>query len=297
MADRVRLSLFCPSCLPGYHLPFFTAVTRGVFADHDLVVDILDPPPPPGTANTHRVAGGGADFGLTGVTYFLLALKEAGDRLPARFVSVIHQRSPLGAIVAEDSDIETAADLSGRRMGRGRYTGWLADECGQALADRGLESPVFVDLLQGDAPYALGRGDVDACATMVDTIAGIAAKSGLEVRAVALGPDVYASGLIAGDGVPTDVVERMRQALFAAFALQEADPASAVAEFCERFPDVLPSVATAGWAHLQSYAAAGAGGVGAMDAVRWAATVDWVSRAHGLPPVAPERVHRPELAS
>lgn len=295
MADRVRLSLFCPACLPGYHLPFFTGVATGVFADHDLIVDILDPPPPPGSTNTHRVAEGGAEFGLTGVSYFLFAQKEAGERLPARFVSVIHQRSPLGAIVAADSDIWSITDLPGRRMGRGELTGWLADECGQVLADRGLGAPDYVDLAYGDAPYALGRGEVDVCATMVDTMNGVANKGGLEVRGIALGLDVYSSGLIAADTVPTDVVRRMRAALAAAFEVQRADPDSAIGEFCARFPDVPPWVARGGWDLLQPYAASEAG-TGSMDPSRWQATIDWVSGAHGLPPVEAHRVYRPEFA-
>ncbi len=296
MADRVRLSLFCPSCLPGYHLPFFTGVASGIFADHGLVVDIVDPPPPPGSTNTHRVAEGGAEFGLTGVTYFLFAQKEAGENLPARFVSVIHQRSPLGAIVADDSDIESAADLPGRLMGRGELTGWLANECGQVLADRGLEPPAYVDLPHGDAPYALGRGEIDVVATMVDTIGGIAVKGGLPVRGIHLGLDIYSSGLIAADAVPSELVERMRVAMAAAFELQQADPESAIAEFCQRFGDVQPDVARAGWDLLQPYAAADAG-IGAMDESRWSTTIDWLSGVHGFPQIDAARVYRPEFAT
>lgn len=296
MADRVRLSLFCPSCLPGYHLPFFTAVAAGIFSDHDLVVDILDPPPPPGSLNTHRVAQGDAEFGLTGVTYFLFAKKEGGPALPARFVSVLHQRSPLGAIVASDSDITSAEDLQGRRVGRGELTGWLAEECGQALADRGLERPQYVDLPHGDAPYALGRGEIDFVATMVDTAAGIAAKGGLPVRAIHLGADIYSSGIVAADSVSSDIVARMRSAVGAAFELQRADPDSAVAEFCHRFPDVQPAQARSGWDLLQPYAACERG-VGTMAADRWSRTLAWVNGVHGLPSMDPARVYRPEFAT
>lgn len=296
MADRVRLSLFCPSCLPGYHLPFFTAVAAGVFADHDLVVDILDPPPPPGSLNTHRVGQGGAEFGLTGITYFLFAKKEAGADLPARFVSVLHQRSPLGAIVAADSDITGPDDLPGRRVGRGELTGWLADECGQALADRGLDPPEYVNLPHGDAPYALGRGEIDFVATMVDTAAGIAAKGGLPVRAIHLGAEIYSSGIVAADSVSSDVVARMRSAVEAAFELQRADPDSAVAEYCRRFPDVEPARARSGWDLLQPYAACEQG-VGTMATERWSRTLSWVNNVHGLSPLDPARVYRPEFAT
>ncbi|HEX9548674.1 MAG TPA: hypothetical protein VF942_15135 [Acidimicrobiales bacterium] len=35
---------------------------------------------------------------------------------------------------------------------------------------------------------------------------------------------------------------------------------------------------------------------GSMDAERWAATVDFVSAAHGLAPASPDSVYRPALA-
>lgn len=295
MADRVRLSLFCPSCLPGYHLPFFTAVSSGIFAAHDLDVEILDPPPAPGSLNTHRVAEGGAEFGLTGLAYFLFAKKEGGPDLPARFVAVLHQRSPLGAIVPANSAITVAEDLPGRRVGRGELTGWLAEECTQALADHGLDAPQYVNLPHGDAPYALGRGDIDFVATMVDTVAGIEVKAGVPARAIHLGPDIYSSGIVANDSVPTDVVERLRLAVAAAFERQRAEPESAVAEYCDRFPDVQPTRARSGWNLLQPFAACEEG-VGAMLAERWGQTLRWVTKAHGLPPIESSQVYRPELA-
>lgn len=49
-----------------------------MFAEHDLAVEFLDPPPG-GRAATLRVASGGADFCLTGVTYYLFAI---GRRAP-----------------------------------------------------------------------------------------------------------------------------------------------------------------------------------------------------------------------
>lgn len=294
MTDRLRVSLFCPSCVPGYHLPFFSGVVRGVFADQGLLVDILDPPPPPGSTNSFRVAEGGADFGLTGVTYFLLALKQAGGDLPARFVATLHQRSPLGAIVAAGSDIHTPADVVGRRMGRGELTGWLADEAQQALADRGLGRAVVVPLGHGEAPYALGRGDIDVMATFVDAMPGAGTKGGHAVRAVPLGGDRYTSGLIANDRVPHDVVVRMRHAVADAFEAQRRDPEAGVADLCARFPDVRPEDARAGWDLLVPYVF-GDRPVGTMSRARWSATLEWADRAHGFGSIDAARVHRPEL--
>lgn len=296
MADRVRLSLYCPTCLPGYHLPFFAAASSGMFADYGLIVEILDPPPPPGSTNIARVAEGGSDFCLTGVTYFLLAQKEAGDAFPARFVSVLHQRSALGAIVPEHSDMRTPADLGGRRVGRGEYTGWLADECIQAVADLGLEPPIPVPLANGEAPYALGQGDVDLVATFIDAMIGVGIKGQLPVRDIPLGADIYGSGLVANDSVSADVVNRMRSAVAAAFALGGDDLDAAVAEYCGRFGDVSPATARRSWALLEPFVGC-PDGVGTMSRSKWERTLEWVSRAHGFGDVEPERVFRPDLAT
>lgn len=271
-------------------------MASGLFADYDLVVEILDPPPPPGTTNAQRVANGGADFCLTGVTYFLAAQKEAGDHFPARFVSVIHQRSPLGAIVAESSGIRAPADLAGRRLGRTELTGWQADELVEALADRGVGAPICVDLGPVKGPDALGRGDIDIVATFVDATSRVRAKGGLPVRAVHVGGDIYASGLVAADHLPTELVERMRAAVGAAFQAQRDDPEAGIADFCQRFPEAEPAHARESWALLEPYAFAD-GMVGAMDVARWESTIDWLARVHWLPPVAPERVYRPDLAA
>ena len=292
MPDRLRLGLFCPGCVPGSHLPFVSRAGRDAFADHDLVLDVLDPPPPPGTGGSFRVAAGEADVALTGVTYFLLARKEAGDGFPVRFVATIHQRSPLGAIVPEASGVTTAADVAGRRVGRGEHTGWLADELALALADRRLDPPVLVPLPHGDAPYALARGEIDVMATFVDAMPGAGTKGGHAVRAVPLGGHTYTSGLVARDSLPGDVVARVRLATAAAFEAQRRQPEEGVAELCARYPEVRPADARAGWELLVPYVFTGPP-VGAMDAERWRATLEWQARAHGFGHLEPEDVHRP----
>jgi hypothetical protein len=130
---------------------------------------------------------------------------------------------------------------------------------------------------------------------MGDTIGGIAVKGGLDVRGIHLGRDLYSSGLIAADSVPTEVVERVRAAVAAAFDLQRQEPESAVEEFCQRYPDVRTEVARMGWDLLQQYAATDRG-VGDMATDRWAATVAWLNGVHGFPPIRPDCVYRPELA-
>lgn len=67
-----------------------------------------------------------------------------------------------------------------------------------------------------------------------------------------------------------------------------------MAEFCERFTETAPEDARQSFALVEPYVFTDAG-VGHMEARRWKQTMDWISKVHGLPPVDPERVYRPEL--
>lgn len=242
-----------------------------------------------------RVASGDAEFCLTGVTYFLFAQKEGGDRFPARFVSALHQRSPVGAIVAATCDISVPEDLAGRRIGRSDTTGWLADEAAAALAERGVGAPSVVPLGRLDGPAALARGEIDAVATFVDASVRVSAKGGVETRPVHVGLDMYASGLVAGDHVPADVVVRMNAAVAAAFEQQRERPEAGVTELCERFPETAPDHASASWALLAPYVFTGPA-VGTMKAACWRDTISWLVRVHSLSDPGGIRVYRPELA-
>jgi ABC-type nitrate/sulfonate/bicarbonate transport system substrate-binding protein len=267
-------------------------VQSGLFERHGLDVELMDPPPPPGMSNSARVAAGGADFCLTGVAYHLFAVRDAGGGLAARFVSVLHQRSALAALVPESCDIRSMADLSGRRVGASATTGWLATELAAVMADRGLAPPVIVPV-PDTAPAALAAGLTEMVATGVDVAPGVADKVGAPVRAIHVGHDLYASGLVAGDHVPAGIVQRAAAAVAAAFEAQRADPEQGMAEFCRRF-DVDPERAAQGWALLQPFAF-GDAPVGSMRSDRWADTLAWLCRVHGLPTAPVDTVVRTEL--
>lgn len=264
--------------MPGYHLPFFAAAANGLFAGHGLDVEILDPPPGPDMNISHRVAAAGADFSLTGVTYHLFALRDAGGRLAARFVSVLQPRAGLAAVVPASSDLRTPADLGGRRLARSRAA-WLADECVAALRDLGVAAPVLVPAPDGPGA-ALGAGLVDMVATFVDTV-GVAGRAGFPVRSIHLGRDIYGSGLIAGDHVPGEVVTRVVAAVAEAFDRQRADPEAGVSGFCDRFPHVEPARAARSWAELEPFAFDDEP-TGSMNRPKWGRTVGWLGEVHSL---------------
>lgn len=239
------------------------------------------------------MAAGRSDFCLTSVTHFLTARAASGP-LGARFAAVVVQRSPMAGIVAARSGLSRPADLAGRRLG-GPSGSNLVAEFQASLEHLGLARAVLVPTDYGDAPAALGRGEVDVVADFADLVPRTRRQAGLDVRAVPLPVDVYASGLVAGDHLEADVVARMAQALRAALEHQRADPGAGLAELRRRHPEADPGEALEGWALVEPNIFTGAE-PGSMDPGRWAATVAFVSAAHGWTPVEPETVYRPDVA-
>lgn len=271
-------------------------MANGLFAEHGLAVEILDAPSGGGAANTLRVASGGADFCLTGVTYYLFARREAGPGLDARFVAALHQRSPLAAIVSAESDITEPAHLAGRRLARSKTTGWLPDELVASLRERGIASPEIVPVGYGEPPRALGTGAVEVMATFLDTTSQQQPTSGIPTRAIHLGHEIYASGLVAANRVPDDVVDRMVRAVRAAFELQQRKPEAGTEQFCRRFPGTAPERARETWGLLAPFVFTGPP-VGAMEEHRWEETIGWLAGVHGLGDLPASSVYRPNAAS
>lgn len=249
--------------------------------------------PAPGPANVRRVAEGGADFCLTSVNHYLKARAQWGD-LPARYTSIVVQRSPMAGIVAADSPYTTPADLPGARLG-GPADSKLVADYQAGLEWLGLPRSPLVPLDYGRAPAALGRGEVDAVADYVDLVPRTRRQAGVEVRAVALGLPVYSSGLVAADRVAPELVERVGAAVAAALERARQDPEAGMDALLRRYPDVDPADALEGWALAVPNIFTEVP-VGAMDAATWAATLEFASRAQGLPTPAPETVYRPERA-
>jgi NitT/TauT family transport system substrate-binding protein len=287
----VRLSFYCTTCLPGYHLPYLAAAASGLFADFGFDVELLDPEG--GPANVQRVADGGADFCLTSVAHYLNARARYGD-LPARFAAIVVQRSPMAALVAAGSSIATPADLSGRRLG-GPAAGGMVLEYQAALDRLGLGRSELVDLDYREAWTALAEGRVDAVADYVDIQPRLQRLSGIDVRAVPFGLDVYSSGLVAADRLPDERVTDMRAALVAALEAQRAAPEAGVDALVRRYPEIEPAAALEGWSLVEPYIFTDVP-AGSMDPERWADTVAFSASAHGIAAPDPQSVYRPELA-
>ncbi len=294
--DRVRLMTWCRSCVSGVHLPAFAAAEGGLFAEQGLEVEFV------GCARAAEwtlegfalrpkaVASGEVDFGLTSVAYVLAAQTGVGEHLAARFAAVSHQRNPIAAIVRDDSRFEDPADLQGSRAARWSIP-WFAQEYAGAMSYMGLDPSVIVDSETPDAQ--LERGEIDVIPTWVDMTLNHVDK-GYAVRPIGLDIDTYATGLLAADRLPLELVTRMRDAFVAGYELQLERPELGIAAFRRRFPDISEQHVRDSWSLFEPYAFDG-GAPGAMHADRWETTIEHTAATHGLSPLAPERVYRPEL--
>jgi ABC-type nitrate/sulfonate/bicarbonate transport system substrate-binding protein len=219
--------------------------------------------------------------------------EQKKETLPARFVGMVVQRSPMAAMVAAGSQWQELPDLSRARLG-GQASSELIAQFQAALTHRGLEPSPLVDVPYADGPSALAQGTVDMVADYIDLLPRTRRQAGIPLRALPVGPDAYSSGLVAGDAVSADLVATMRAALVAALEHQRTDPEWGVAALCDRYPEVDPEDAREGWALAEPNIFTGAA-VGSMNEDRWRFTLDHLSSAYGTTAPAPGEVYREEF--
>lgn len=289
--NTVRLSFYCPGCEPGYHMPYIRAAEEGLFERHGLRVELLEPAPR--VENILRVADGGADFCLTSVAYAVKA-HAVRESLPARFVAVITRRSPMAGVVLDGSRLRVVADLADARVGAQGDGGLLAEYLG-ALAHLGIGHGDVVTLGHVDPFAALRDGVVDVLGDFVDLLPKIARVAG-PVRAIPFGIEVYASGLVAADRLPLDLVTSMRDAVIAAVREQRAAPERGVGPLLARYPDIDADDALESWHLIEPLLFADAE-PGTMTGEGWRRSIDYAAAVHGTPRPRDEAVYRPELCA
>lgn len=255
-------------------------------------MEILDPAG--GPDNVLRVAAGDADFCLTSVAHYLTA-RAGSTGIPARFVAVVSQCSPMAGIVAADSDISEPRHLSRRRVG-GPPDGRLLAEYRAALRHLGVPPPELVPMPYEDAPAALGRGEIDVVPDFADLLPWVRRQAGIPVRAVAFRTDLYASGLVAADRLPLETVARMRDAVVAALEEQRRDPRWGLDALLGRHPDVDRADALEGWRLAEPIIFTRAQ-PGSMEPRRWEETVAYASAALELPLIPADSIYRFEFAT
>jgi hypothetical protein len=294
--DPIRLLCWCRSSVSGLHLPAFAAADGGLFAEQGLDVQFVDcvlagDQSLRGYATTlEPLAAGSADFALSSVAYLLAGQTEAQGRLGARFAAVFHQRNPIAGFVAHESGLRKPEHLAGGKTAA-RDGSWFAQELAGALVHMGLGPPSLVRPL-GDHTTAFRRGELDVLPAWIDMKPLY--ELALPIRAIPLPIEVYATGLVAADRLPLEVVERMRDALTAGYKLQREHPGLGITAFRRRFPNTSESYLRTAWSILEPYAFEGPW-PGAMDAERWESTIDYTAATHSLCMFPPERIYRPEL--
>lgn len=301
MTDRVRVMLWCTTCVPGLQLPLFAAQAGGAFEKYGLEVEFVDPVPPRDmtleglSVRINAVEAGAADFAVTGIAYLLAAQAAANAGLGVRFITTFHQRSPIAGIVPVSSDVHEPADLQGKLTAAHGLT-WMVHEYEAALARAGIEPGAMVDA--DDGPYAarsLERGEAEASPAWVDTIPSIQRGAATAFRAVPLQVQVYATGLLASDEVSDELAARMTDAVTEGAALQRAQPQAGIDIYHRHYPKASKGDLRLAWS---MYAPNGPSEEATpMSQERWEATTAFYARAHDLPVVEVADVCRPELVS
>ena len=264
---------------------------NGLFADHGVEIEILDPSG--GPDNVVRVGTGESDFALTSVQHYLSARAIHGV-IAARFVAMVVQRSPIGALVPAASALRRPADLASCRVG-GDPTNPQVIEFLATLDHRGIGRPTLVEMDAGSTRDALRRGEVDAMVALVDALPRRRRQVGIPLRAVRVGrDDVYGSGVLAGDHVPDELVAQVRSAVVAALEAQRRSPESGLAEMADRYGDDRTDDAPEGWRMLQEFVFTDLP-TGSMDKGQWRTTLEFLCRARGFEEPAGESVYRPSF--
>ncbi|MGI9034234.1 MAG: hypothetical protein ACR2HY_11300 [Acidimicrobiales bacterium] len=102
-----------------------------------------------------------------------------------------------------------------------------------------------------DTQVALAQGYIDATVGFVDGLPRTSRLAGVPLQAIPVGLDLYASGLVAGDGLSAETVSRMRAALVTALERQRQHPETGLTELCQRYPDTVATEALEGWRLLE----------------------------------------------
>ncbi len=199
----------------------------------------------------------------------------------------------MSGFVPADSELVVPTDLAGRRLGAPEQSR-LVNEFRAAMAALDLAQPELVPLDYGLAPAAMARCEVDMVCDFVDLLPRVRRQSGIAVRAVPLGLNVYSSGLVAADRLPDELVTRMQVAIAAALEAQRQNPEAGLDELARRYPDADPLEALEGWALAEPNIFTDAP-PGSADAETWARTITHIAGAHGLPAPEPDTVFRREL--
>lgn len=281
--------------MPGYHLPYFTAAAIGLYEDHGLEVELVDPEP--GVENVRAAARGVYDACLTSVAYVLRAKTEEPE-LPVKFVFMVARRTHMAAYCRSDLTTaagavpETLADLSGATV-LGSSQSPFVREYLSALAAIGAAAGPLVDVPYADVMEALASGRGDVAADYLDLAPAFEASArahGAVVKALPFyraGLELYGSGLVVGDRMRDERPENVRRlvaAVSAALHATRRQPQTGLPLLTRRFPDAGRQRTLDGWRAGEELIFGdnvSGGALGEMDTATWERTIAFHAVTHG----------------
>lgn len=284
--------------MPGYHLPYFTAAAIGLYEEHELEVEIVDPEP--GIENVRAAARGAYDACLTSVAYFLRAKGEEPE-LPVKFVFMVARRTHMAAFCLAGRETasgrvpETLEGLAGAAL-LGSAESPFVREYLSALDELGVAPGPLVELAYEEVMDALAAGRGDVAADYLDLLPAFeaaAAPRGVEVRALPFyraGLDLYGSGLVVSTRLlesRPEAVGRLVDALRAALRATRRRPQIGLPLLTSRFPDASERRILDGWRAGEPliFGDDGEASLGAMDEATWERTIAHHAATHGTPPL------------
>ncbi len=210
----------------------------------------------------------------------------------ARFVAVVHDRSPLAAFVAGDSPLRHPQDLGGRRVASSTAP-WFNTEYQSGLRRLGLAPAVLVGPSGPGARPSMVRGEVEAIGSWHEAVTVIRRRAEMPVRAIPFGADIYVTGLVAADTVEPEVVQSTVEAFSDAMEQQRDNRILGLDDMCQRHSSLDPAAVSEEWSVLSTYL--GPSRPGLMDTSRWEATLAHASQTHGFSPAPVAEICRGEL--
>ena len=175
----------------------YAAWDQGYYADQGLDVSFL--PGGPEVNVIERVLSGEAQFGVTNADTFVQAV-GAGKPLVA--VAVIFQRSPVGFMVLEDSDIYSPRDFVGKNI---RAPQPVQQTLATMMAKLGIEPGQYTILPDEEDLQLFYDGSVQVWGVFVNNVPNQVRKAGYKIRIIL--PDDY------GVHVPGDVIFTTQETL------------------------------------------------------------------------------------
>lgn len=225
------------SPVPGlYSSDIYVADAAGYFEDEGLEVSVQHAQNT--AAATQTVASGQGDIGS--ISYEGLIMSYA-QGMPGKFIYQSFTNNLYFVAVPDDSEIETAAQLAGKKIGVPGLASGAVGVLGIMLEDAGLslDSLTLVPVDPGSATTALQQGQIDALAHVTGAFAPL---PGLTLRQLPL-PEVAQVGNVgyfASDSAISergDVLTKFLRAIAKATAFVQANPEAAADIYFKTNPD------------------------------------------------------------